>query len=407
MADHSPDSNLNFFQSPDGSFEEAVLDYLSGMGGVKVQTSTVNASTTLLTSSSTFTGTSELNSANDVMVTVKTDQEGTLYMDFSPDGTNWDSTLSFKYDPNRINPPHILVKGNRYFRVRFTNDSSSDQTYLRLNTYYGSFQKLTASINGTLAENYDAIVARVTSYEHEVAMSKRQGRKTVHSWAHNSDVDTGTEIVADFGGTFNIMTSADTLDVVSSSVNDDAGGTGCTAIIIEGIDENHLYQTETVIMDGITPVTTSNSWLGVNRAYGVSFGSLGTVDGTITIDDTSNAVGTQVIIEPGDNVSHACIYHTQINHNFLIDYVFVNARKDSGGGSPKVTFKLWSYSRVTNASYEIGRFEIDTASENSQAHDWKQPLLVGGREVVYLTATTDRDNTPVSGRIVGIEERVV
>lgn len=46
------------------------------------------------------------------MVTTATDQNGTIYVEFSPDGgDNIDSTLSFAYDTARINVPHILTVG--------------------------------------------------------------------------------------------------------------------------------------------------------------------------------------------------------------------------------------------------------------------------------------------------------
>ena len=56
-------------------------------------TSTVNSTTTPLTGSATFTGTWELTEAPEVAVQCKSDVAGTLYFDFSPDGTNVDSTF--------------------------------------------------------------------------------------------------------------------------------------------------------------------------------------------------------------------------------------------------------------------------------------------------------------------------
>lgn len=55
-----------------------------------------NSTTTVLASGATFTGT-WVNTLDfvDVIVSAKTDQDGMLYVDFSPDGTNSDSTLSY------------------------------------------------------------------------------------------------------------------------------------------------------------------------------------------------------------------------------------------------------------------------------------------------------------------------
>ena len=68
------------------------MSYISGQGLI----STINSSTTLLTAGSTFTGVGELNGLSDVMINIKTDQNGTFYIEFSVDGTNWDSSLTFQ-----------------------------------------------------------------------------------------------------------------------------------------------------------------------------------------------------------------------------------------------------------------------------------------------------------------------
>lgn len=374
-----------------------------------IKTSVINSTVLPLTSSSTFTGVSEVaNIYPAIGVTVKTDQDGVLYIEFSPDGVNWDTSLSFNYATTRINPPHILEAVGRFCRVRFTNTSDTDQTYLRISTHYGPFNKLTSPINGTIAESYDATVVRPTDYRYEVAMSKRQGRSTVNKFGYNEDVDSGgPEVVARFGGTFNIMTTADTLDVVSSSANDTSAGTGAKTILITGIDENSLTQTEVVAMNGTTPVTTTNSWLGVNRVVVLSSGSNQTNSGNITIDDTLGTVGTQAYIESGESVTNQAIYHTQINHNLLIDWLWVNVRKLSGGGSsPRVTIKGVSYSRVTDTNYEVFRYDMDTDIENSVELKPSQPFILGGREVFYFTAESNQNNTVVNLRFSGIEERI-
>jgi hypothetical protein len=369
--------------------------------------STVNSSSTLLTASSTFTGTGELNGLDDVMVSLKTDQNGTLYMDFSTDGTNWDSSLSFQYDTARINAPHILVKGARYYRTRFTNDSAVDQTYFRLETSYGSYNKLTAPINGTLSENFDALAVRPTDYKSEVAMGKRQGRALVNKFGYNLDVDTASaEVVAAFGGSFTVVTSTTTMDVVSSSAQDAVGGTGASYILISGIDGDYLAQEEYLTLTGTTPVTTSNSWLGINRVVVITSGSNDSNAGNITVTDTGAAAGTQAYIPIGASVTQQCIFHTQVNHNLLLDWMILGALKLSGGSSPRVIFKGVSYSRVTDTFYEIFRFSLDTSVENHLEVSPSQPFVMGGREVFYITAETNTNNTEVNARFSGVEERV-
>jgi hypothetical protein len=370
--------------------------------------STDNSTTTPLSAGDTFTGTSELNYYNDVMVTVKTDQDGILYMEFSPDGVNWDTSLSFQYKTDRINAPHILVKGPRYYRTRFENTSASAQTFLRLDTSYSHYNKLTSPINGVVSENYDAQNTRPTNYKYEVAGGKRQGRTTWNKFGYNDDVDTtNEELIASFGESINIMTSADTLDIVSTSTQDVSGGTGANLLQITGIDGDFNIVSEFISINGTTPVTTVNSYLGVNRVNVINSGSNLANVGTVTIDDTAGTVGVQAQLPPNGSVTQQCIFHTPINYNFFADWLFINANKTSGGSTPKVTIRGYSYSRVTNTRYEVFRYTIDTSAENTISISPSQPFTIGGREILYFTADTDTNNTSVSVRFSGILERVV
>lgn len=241
-------------------------------------------------------------------------------------------------------------------------------------------------------------------FKYRVALGEVTNASTVNKFAYNADVDSASpEIIAEFGGTFNIMTSADTLDVVSTSAQDGVAGTGCTYLLITGIDASHLYQEEYVTTNGTTPVTTSSSWLGVNRVVAITTGTNDANVGTITIDDTAGTVGTQASITPDESVTQQLIYHTQIGHTLLLDWLWLHVTKLSGGSAPKVTIVGHSYSRVTDTYYEIFRTTIDSSVENTEQFTPSQPFVLTGREVIYFTADTDTNNTEVVGRFSGIE----
>lgn len=128
---------------------------------IETVTSSINSSTSILSNGATYTGTAELNKMPDVMVSCKTDKDGVLYFDFSNDGTNWDTfpTNGFTVTAN-VHEFHTAVKGGRYFRVRLTNDSGADQTYLRLYTYYGSFRQGNLPLNQSVSSDADSTIVR-------------------------------------------------------------------------------------------------------------------------------------------------------------------------------------------------------------------------------------------------------
>lgn len=268
-----------------------------------------------------------------------------------------------------------------------------------INNQYDFFKLINVNNEGNLE------ISTGAGYISNAAKGLIDGTSVVNKFGFNLDVDTGSEeVVSSFGGTFNIMTTADTLDIVSDDANDNAAGTGARLLLVQGIDENFLAIEEYIAPNGLTPVTTVNSYLGVNRVYVVQTGTGQRNLGNITLDDTAGTVGVQAQIPAEKSVTQQCIYHTPISKTFLLDYMKISALKlAGGGGSPVVEIRGYSYSRVTNTFYNVVDFQIDTNVENTLSLSIKNPIRFDGREVIFFTAETDVNNTKVSMRFSGIE----
>lgn len=371
--------------------------------------STDNSTTTPLNAAAVFTGTWEDVSAyQSIVVAVSTDQNGTFSVQFSPDGTNVDSTLTRYYRTGQIEAPHRFTVARKYARVVFTNTSASNQGHLRLQTTLGDKQQLNVPIDATMAQDYDALAVRPTDYNYEVALGRRQGATTWNKFGYNSDLDTGTEIVAAFGGTFTILSAASTLTIVSSSTDDDGSpaGTGANTITITGIDANYAAQTEVVTLNGTTSVVTSSTWLGINRAAVSLSGSGQSNAGLITITATTGG-STQATIPVGEGTTQQAFFFTQADHIGLADTLTSNAEKLGGGGTPKVTFKGWLYNSVTNTKTLIYRKLLDTVTENTSTLVPSQPFVIPEKSCLYFEATTDLNDTTVAIRFSLIEVRDV
>ena len=290
-------------------------------------------------------------------------------------------------------------------QVLYPNNSSQDQTTSEIVQLQNTLNSFNYPIGSETNTDDKAILTRPTNYAHEIAKGKISGSSNVNKFGYNSDIDSSAaEVLSSFGGTFNIMTTGDTLSVVSTSAADSAAGTGGRSILIGGIDENFEAQTEILTLNGTTPVNTLSSWLGVNRVFLLSSGTSNTNEVDIVLSDTSGTVGVQAQIPIGASVTQQCIYHTQINHSLLVDYFLFNCIKVSGGGgNPEVIFKIYSYSRVTDTNYEVLRQVIDTQQTNTITLQLNQPLTFTGREVIYITVETDVNNTAANGRFSGVE----
>ena len=363
-----------------------------------------NSSTTALDDTEVFTGKwQDVGNVNNVVVAVKTDQNGTFSVQFSPDGVNQDSTLTRYYRTGQIEAPHKFTVTRRYCRVVFTNNSGSNQTYFRLQTICGDKSDLNAPMDSTLAQDFDATATRPTDFHTEVALGRRQGTTLWNKFGYNTDVDIATspEVVAAFGGTFAINTTASTLDIVSASTADDGdpAGTGCNSVVIYGVDSNWDSLIEVVTLDGTSTVTTTGSFIGVNRVAMFLCGTGQVNAGLITVTKTTGGA-TVATMPAGQGVTQQCIFYVPQNHQFLAEWMKLNAVKPSGQ-DPIVTWILWVYSVVNNGKQEVFRYKMDTAVEVHAAIEPNLPFPVGEKSIVWLEATTNRDDTECSARFSG------
>lgn len=111
--------------------------------------------------SGVYIGTSEKNNLIDVMTSLKSNQVGTLYYDFSVNGSDWDTypTAGFSIAVN-THEFHTAIKGNRYFRVRFENSANNEVTSFRLYTYYGIFKQSNLPLSQEISADADSTVVR-------------------------------------------------------------------------------------------------------------------------------------------------------------------------------------------------------------------------------------------------------
>lgn len=98
---------------------------------------------------------------------------------------------------------------------------------------------------------------------------------------------------------FATFTTAQALEIVSDSVEDDAGGDGAQQIIVEGLDGvTGLFKTETATLDGQTAVDLSGTWLAVNRMHVVDgqTGATGNNEGNIHVQvDGAGEVVSEIV----------------------------------------------------------------------------------------------------------------
>lgn len=280
--------------------------------------SVLNSSANTLAAGATFTGTGEnVSNFPSVLTSVKTDQDGTLYMEFSTDNSNWDSSLSFTVVAG-TNEVHRLVASKKYFRARFTNTSASNQTYFRLQTMCGNANQLTSALNFQIQKDSDAIAVRPLDFNLLVAQNLFEGHQNTIKDGINADISSGTvpEDVWQTGGAY---TGFPTAAVENGE------------IIVAGADTGTVYYsyllspTSTDYVIGSKAITGAGTYsLGhniwrCNFAYFVSSSATAFNVGLITIRNTTTTTNIFCEILAGYSQSYCAAYTVPYGSSIYLD----------------------------------------------------------------------------------------
>ena len=160
-------------------------------------------------------------------------------------------------------------------------------------------------------------------FELQVAQGQIAYHEHIYKFGQNSVVGNSVETIWQQGGLYSYPPSATTMTVSSSDTNDTSAGTGARTVQIAGLDGDYNEISETITLNGQTAVTTTNSFLRVNRALvltagsgGVNAGIIYVGTGTVTLGVPANVYTT--INGDGTNQSLQAFWTVPANYNAYI-----------------------------------------------------------------------------------------
>ena len=160
-------------------------------------------------------------------------------------------------------------------------------------------------------------------FELQVAQGQIAYHEHIYKFGQNSVVGNSVETIWQQGGLYSYPPSATTMTVSSSDTNDTSAGTGARTVQIAGLDGDYNEISETITLNGQTAVTTSNSFLRVNRGLVLTAGSGGANagiiyvgTGTVTLGVPANVYTT--INGDGTNQSLQAFWTVPANYNAYI-----------------------------------------------------------------------------------------
>ena len=171
------------------------------------------------------------------------------------------------------------------------------------------------------------------------SMGLIHGCSPLFKFGKNQDIDTGTtpEDVISIGGDKLFPDAASTISFVSTSASDTDGGIGINTVILEGLDVNYEVISETITLNGITPVVSSLSYLRANRLTGTLSGSSQKAVGIIT---GTHDEGDIVQIPIGDGQSSDCTYTVPAGHVLMIDRFTASLERSGSGAGAEIHFEI-------------------------------------------------------------------
>jgi len=224
--------------------------------------------------------------------------------------------------------------------------------------------------------------------------------KTVIVSGHHPDIDSETRDLWGSDSNFHFLSSAERMDIVSSSANDSVSGIGLQAVNIFGLDSDFKEINETVILNGATAVKTVKSYLRINMLIGVQCGSHETNAGDITATaETSSTL--QDVIKADKGVSHSGKYTVPVGYTAFPFYYCMDVNRTLGIAGSLADFRIKTRYNLLNPSapwLEMLDMQIDT--NNSCFESMTPPIFIDWYEKTDIKLDAVCDNNNINCRAI-------
>ena len=172
-------------------------------------------------------------------------------------------------------------------------------------------------------------------FDVQVARGQIMGHSTQNIYGYQTAVTTSNIPLWENAAAYVYPVSATSMNLVSSNAADTA------TILITGLNASYVLTTESVVLNGTTPVATTNAFLRINSMQ-VSAGSLTNPAGVITLKDPTNTT-TYAQINTGIGRTQMSIFTVPAGYTFYLSRVDCNS-SFNGNNANFVTYKNYSVS---------------------------------------------------------------
>jgi hypothetical protein len=217
----------------------------------------------------------------------------------------------------------------------------------------------------------------------------------------NLDVDNVAETLGALGDDpeTRFTLDAETLSIVSSDAADDSAGTGARLLLLQCINSDGLQVDVVVVMDGTTPVVTTQTCKFLNRALVFSAGTGLRNAGSIMITQSTSGVDLAVI-PANRSVTQQLEYYVPSDRRCFIDRLVLTGRKTTSG-SARIDANIRIYSNFVQVVYDIRDYLLAVSATDSdviEREDFKAEQLAPN-EIFVVELTSSANNSAVTGSL--------
>lgn len=242
----------------------------------------------------------------------------------------------------------------------------------------------------------------------QVSRGKARGARAIHKFGKNDGINSSIETVWAAGGLHYHPATAGTVDIVSDSAEDTAAGDGLAVLVVEGLDADYNEVSETVNLTGLTPVTTTTSFLRVVRAYGTELGSGATIAtnpqfsnlGTISATHNSLTPPNDAVLSIPPNVGQTqiALYTVPAGHTAHIYSFSASSGKETTGSgtNPVTTVRLLQRPKMEGSDCSWRIMDEFVLKDTAVQINYPFPICVPEKTDIEVRAFTTSDIVPVS-----------
>jgi hypothetical protein len=251
-----------------------------------------------------------------------------------------------------------------------------------------------------------AVFSAIRAYLIEVGFRSNTGaylgHRRVVALGNNPSIDIATEPedVWSGGGLYPWMSAATSLEVVSASANDTAAGTGARTVRIDGLKADFTEVSQTITLNGVTPVALPTQLFRINGALILSAGSGGTNAADLTVRDSGGGT-TRALIPAGFGITRQSIFTVPAGYTLQIISQIFSINRSGGGATKYATVQNF----IKNAATGMFRLplEIGFSDQNPYRHDGIPGVTLGEKtDYCHRCAVVSANGTNVSAGWLGV-----